>query len=54
MALVGAIAILAVGPLVGWLLGRGKGLALEGAVLGLFLNIVGWAIVAVLPARLDR
>ncbi|HZT97591.1 MAG TPA: hypothetical protein VFB34_12225 [Chloroflexota bacterium] len=36
-------------PLGGWYLGRGKGRGVEGALLGLFLSVVGWILVALLP-----
>jgi hypothetical protein len=40
-----------VGPLVGYLIGKNKGLGGLGAVLGFFLGIIGWIIVAVMKPR---
>ncbi len=45
------VLIAIVGPAVGYLIGRTKGRPAFGAGLGLILNVVGWAIVAVVPAR---
>lgn len=41
--------IIAVGPLVGFAIGHGKGRELAGILLGFFLTWIGWIIVAVLP-----
>jgi hypothetical protein len=38
-------------PVVGYLIGRTKGRPVLGAVLGFFLNVVGWIIIAVVPPR---
>ena len=38
-------------PVVGFLIGRTKGRPVLGAVLGFFLNVVGWIIIAVIPPR---
>jgi hypothetical protein len=48
------IVIVSIGPLGGWLLGRPKGLALEGALLGLLLNLAGWIIISIIPPRGQR
>ncbi|MBA3501872.1 MAG: hypothetical protein M4D80_04175 [Myxococcota bacterium] len=37
-----------VGALVGWAIGKGKGQGALGAILGGFLGIIGWIIVAVM------
>ena len=38
-------------PVVGFLIGRTKGRPILGAVLGLFFNVIGWIIIAVVPRR---
>ena len=40
-----------VGPIVGYLIGNPKGYGVFGAVLGFFLGIIGWIIVALIPAK---
>jgi hypothetical protein len=45
------VVVISIGPLGGWYFGRGKGWALEGAVLGLFLSFVGWLVVAMIPPK---
>lgn len=49
--IVSFVIVVGIGPLGGWYFGRGKGLALEGAVLGLLLSFAGWIIVALLPPK---
>ena len=44
-----SVILMVVGPLGGWILGRSKGLGAAGFLLGLFLSIAGWIIVAFLP-----
>ena len=41
--------ILLAGPVVGYLIGRRKGHPVLGTVLGFFLHIVGWLVMAVIP-----
>ena len=40
-----------VGPVVGFLIGKPKGHGVLGAVLGCFLGLIGWIIIAVIPAK---
>lgn len=40
--------VLVIGPLVGWVIGRNKGRAAEGLILGFFLSWIGWIITAML------
>jgi len=49
-----SVIMMIVGPLGGWFLGRGKGLGAAGFLLGLFLSIAGWIIVAFLPPRTPK
>jgi len=47
------IIMLIVGPLVGYLIGKNKGLGGVGAALGL-LGLIGWIIVAVMKGNRDQ
>lgn len=44
---------LVIGGLVGWLIGKGKGLGGLGLVLGALLGVIGWIIVAVMKGNQD-
>lgn len=48
----GLLIALIIGPLVGYFIGKGKGLGGVGAALGL-LGIIGWIIVAVMKGNTD-
>jgi hypothetical protein len=45
------IPALIIGGLVGWLIGKGKGLGGLGLVLGGLLGVIGWIIVAVMKGN---
>jgi hypothetical protein len=45
------VALFAVMALVGALIGKSKGKAGLGFVLGLFLGVIGWIVIALIPAR---
>ena len=44
---------LVIGALVGWLIGKNKGLGGMGIVLGGLLGVIGWIIVAVMKGNPD-
>jgi hypothetical protein len=44
---------LVIGALVGWLIGKNKGLGGLGLVLGGLLGVIGWIIVAVMKGNRD-
>ena len=48
------IGAIVVGALVGWLIGKNKGLGGLGAVLGGLLGIIGWIIVGVMKGNRDQ
>lgn len=43
----------AIGTIIGRLIGASKNRAGDGALLGLFLGVIGWIIIALLPSRPD-
>lgn len=47
------VVAMAIGALVGWVIGKDKGHGATGAVLGGLLGIIGWIIVAVMKPVAD-
>jgi hypothetical protein len=43
-----------IGGLVGWLIGRNKGLGGLGVILGALLGLIGWIIVGVMKGNRDQ
>jgi len=45
--------VLVIGGLVGWFIGKGKGLGGLGLILGALFGVIGWIIVAVMKGNQD-